>query len=141
MFPSEEGRVPIESENPDSFTRFLREYEGDDLYILASLFLLSKKVKILIEIVNDPEKGNSLVLKKKKESGFHINLPMGIIDTCGNFMYQQKTEDIVNFFKSIGHQSSLKVPKEFSGYNIKDMLNGAFCAIQDSLFNRIYLSI
>ncbi|KAI5166033.1 hypothetical protein NEIRO03_0696 [Nematocida sp. AWRm78] len=115
MFPSERGHLSIESESSDSFTRFLRECKTklDSLYVLASLFLLSEGVKIPIEIVNDPSKGNCLVLKKKREFGFYINLSMNIMDTNGNLVYQQKTEDIVNFFKDGEEGDSLKVPCDF----------------------------
>ncbi|EIJ87533.1 hypothetical protein NEPAR06_1900 [Nematocida parisii] len=131
MFPSEEGRLSIVSESYDSFTRFLQEYTDtqDVLYVLASLFLLSQNVKIPIEIVNDPDKGNSLVLKKKesKTPEFRVKLYMTILDKNGAPIYQQKTEDIVNFFKHVGYGSSLKVPKEFSRYyNIKDLSEGSF---------------
>ncbi|KAI5168136.1 hypothetical protein NEIRO03_2379 [Nematocida sp. AWRm78] len=123
MFPSEKGYLSIESENPDSFTRFLRGHKNtqDVLYILASLFLLSEGMKIPIEIVNDPKEGNRLVLVNKKEkkegeknSGdvFYINSPMVMLDEKGVPVYHQKTEDIVNFFKGIGY-GSIRVPTEF----------------------------
>ncbi|KAI5156985.1 hypothetical protein NEPAR06_2430, partial [Nematocida parisii] len=107
MFPSEDRYLSIESENPDSFTRFLRRHEdrSDSLYILASLFLLSEGINIPIRIVESKvNKNKILILKKKKvkrpkeeedrnisseydelekrkpsrREGFHINLHMNI---------------------------------------------------------------
>ncbi|KAI5146487.1 hypothetical protein NEPAR04_2623, partial [Nematocida parisii] len=106
MFPSEDRYLSIESESPDSFTRFLRRHEdkSDSLNLLASLFLLSEGINISIEIVEDKvNKNKILILKKKKverpeeedrnssseydelekrktsrREGFHINLHMNI---------------------------------------------------------------
>ncbi|EIJ89807.1 uncharacterized protein NEPG_00655 [Nematocida parisii ERTm1] len=69
MFPSEDRYLSIESESPDSFTRFLRRHEdrSDSLYILASLFLLSEGINIPIRIVESKvNKNKILILKKKK---------------------------------------------------------------------------
>ncbi|KAI5128554.1 hypothetical protein NEPAR04_1242 [Nematocida parisii] len=129
MFPSEKGRLSIESESYDSFTRFLRECKNklDGLYVLASLFLLSEGVKMPIEIVNGLDKKNSLVLKKNGEFGFRINLPMNIMSTSGNLVYQQKTEDIVNFFKNSEEGDSLKVPCNFLfHYSYYELSKGNF---------------
>ncbi|KAI5168739.1 hypothetical protein NEIRO03_2617, partial [Nematocida sp. AWRm78] len=146
MFPSEDRYLSIESNNPDSFTRFLREYMDtlDSLYVLASLFLLSEGINIPIEIVVDEEnnKNKILVLKKKEveelekeedsnsepeekginmKEGFHVNLSMNIKekeegDNTAEPVYQKKTEEIVNFFKSLVNTDSsyrLEVPEEF----------------------------
>ncbi|OAG33492.1 hypothetical protein NEIG_02485 [Nematocida sp. ERTm5] len=131
MFPSEEGRLSIESESYDSFTRFLRAHEDtkDVFYVLASLFLLSEKVKIPIKVVNYRNEGNMLVLKKEtsETSKLRVELFMTILDKNGAPVYQKKTEDIVNFFKNVGYGSSLKVPIEFLRYyNIKDLSKGSF---------------
>ncbi|KAI5167062.1 hypothetical protein NEIRO03_1779 [Nematocida sp. AWRm78] len=138
MFPSEEGQMSIESESYDSFTRFLREYKDtkDVFYVLASLFLLSEKVKIPIEVVNDPDKGNMLVLKKEtsEASKLRVEMFMTILDKNRAPVYQKKTEDIVNFFKNVVYESSLKIPEEFSSYyNAKDLSKGSF------LFNPRFL--
>ncbi|EIJ92509.1 uncharacterized protein NEPG_02625, partial [Nematocida parisii ERTm1] len=103
---SEDRYLSIESESPDSFTRFLRRHEdkSDSLNLLASLFLLSEGINIPIEIVESKvNKNKILILKKKKverpeeedrnssseydelekrkisrREGFHINLHMNI---------------------------------------------------------------
>ncbi|KAI5187159.1 hypothetical protein NEIRO03_2470 [Nematocida sp. AWRm78] len=147
MFPSEDRYLSIESEKSDSFTRFLKEYKdkSDSLYVFASLFLLSEGINIPIRIVVDEEndKNKILVLKKKEleelekeedsnsepkakkikmEEGFHVNLSMNMMgreeenNTIGP-VYQNKTEEIVNFFKSLATTNisyCLKVPEEFS---------------------------
>ncbi|KAI5168105.1 hypothetical protein NEIRO02_2398 [Nematocida sp. AWRm79] len=128
MFPSENRCFSIESVKIDSFTRFLREYnsKSDDLYILASLFLLSEGIAIPIEIIDDKENaGNKiLTLKKNKETqnGFYFKLSLTIEDkTDGKHVsskvYQKKTEEIIEFFKSLIVESSyyyLTIPEEFS---------------------------
>ncbi|EIJ92499.1 uncharacterized protein NEPG_02636, partial [Nematocida parisii ERTm1] len=104
---SEDRYLSIESESPDSFTRFLRRHENksDSLNLLASLFLLSEGINIPIRIVESKvNKNKILILKKKKvegpeeeedrnssseydelekrkpsrREGFHINLHMNI---------------------------------------------------------------
>ncbi|KAI5166032.1 hypothetical protein NEIRO02_0901, partial [Nematocida sp. AWRm79] len=134
MFPSEGMHMSIQSNNPDSFTQFLREYKdkSDSLYVLASLFLLSEGINIPIEIVEDRKKNkNKMLILKKKEleedtngepkakrkklkEGFHINLSMNI--KRKKPVYQKKTEEIVNFFKSLVNTDPsyrLDVPEEF----------------------------
>ncbi|OAG33437.1 hypothetical protein NEIG_02678, partial [Nematocida sp. ERTm5] len=160
MFPSEDRYLSIESEKSDSFTRFLKEYKDkpDSLNLLASLFLLSEGINIPIEIVVDEEnnKNKILVLKKKEteeleeekdsnsepeekrikmKEGFHVNLSMNIKskeeeDNTAEPVYQKKTEEIVNFFKSLVNTNPsycLKVPEEFSmPTTYKEFLTGNF---------------
>ncbi|KAI5129772.1 hypothetical protein NEPAR04_1575 [Nematocida parisii] len=127
MFPSENRRFSIESAKNDSFTRFLREHnsKSDDLYILASLFLLSEEIAIPIKIIDDKRNtGNKiLTLKSKKaENGFYFKLSLTIEDKIGeehesSKVYQKKTEEVIEFFKSLvneGPSYCLKVPEEFS---------------------------
>ncbi|KAI5187848.1 hypothetical protein NEIRO03_2616, partial [Nematocida sp. AWRm78] len=159
MFPSEDRYLSIESEKSDSFTRFLKEYKDkpDSLNLLASLFLLSEGINIPIRIVEDGEnKNKTLVLKKKEleeleknensnseseekrikmKEGFHINLIMNMMgreeeDNTTKSVYQKKTEEIVNFFKSLVNTDPsyhLEVPEEFSiPTTYKEFLTGNF---------------
>ncbi|KAI5187265.1 hypothetical protein NEIRO03_2492, partial [Nematocida sp. AWRm78] len=126
MFPSEDGYLSIESETSDSLAFFLRNYKASphSLYALASLFLLAEGVNIPIEIKEETvNSGNKILVLKKKgaENVFHVNLSMTIQETpkegkTANWVYQHKTEYIVDFFKRLATtvpSSRLEVPKEF----------------------------
>ncbi|OAG33093.1 hypothetical protein NEIG_02341 [Nematocida sp. ERTm5] len=139
MFYFENDRIFLKSSSYSSFFHLLQTYMDSQisLRILAALFLLSEGVNLPINVKNDPKIGKSLVLRKKKDNGFHINLYMSL--KCGSshpkdFIYQKRTEEIVDFFKATAPGSSLKVPKKYLlPTTHEDFLTGNF------LFNPRFL--
>ncbi|KAI5159060.1 hypothetical protein NEPAR05_2400 [Nematocida parisii] len=144
MFPSKNEYFSINSNNPNSFTRFLMEYKEklDDLYVLASLFLMAEGVNIPIEIIEDSKNtAHKILIIKKNESqikavssGVYVHLSMikkrrlrGERDK--KLVYQKKTESVINFFKRLisTDASRLDVPEEFSmPSTYEEFLTGGF---------------
>ncbi|KAI5143885.1 hypothetical protein NEPAR06_1366 [Nematocida parisii] len=124
MFPSENLAYSIESVEDDSFTRFLRKHKKkpDSLNLLASLFLLAEGINIPIKIErNEKNRGNKRIILQDSEAtgnGFYVNLSLIIKDGKEWYkksVYQKKTKEIVNFFKSlVDPENTLEVSKEFA---------------------------
>ncbi|OAG32929.1 hypothetical protein NEIG_02231 [Nematocida sp. ERTm5] len=153
MFPSENEYFSINSKNPNSFTEFLRNHNGkyNDLYILASLFLIAEGINIPIEIIEDTKNNNKILIIKKnkkeenkkkeeenkikeKNNGYYVYLSMiKKIRVRGEknkkLIYQKKTESVINFFKRLisTDRSYLEVPEEFSIPTMhEEFLTGGF---------------
>ncbi|EIJ87744.1 hypothetical protein NEPAR06_0607 [Nematocida parisii] len=137
MFPSEDGKLSIDSKGSDAFIKFMENYKdsSDSLYVLAALYLLSEKINIPIEIVGDEKSGMNLTLKKKNKNSLHISLSMTIYKNTNEGVYQKQTEKIINFFKSTADPSShITVPAKFSmPSTYQEFLTGDF------LFNPRFL--
>ncbi|KAH9385779.1 uncharacterized protein NEMAJ01_0675 [Nematocida major] len=104
MFPSEDGELSIETKQEDSFFNFLQErsVRGQDMYILASLLLLSEGVEVDLEYEKDTKKitlwknnEDTRFFKAKMQTRAKAPQPNG-----AEFVEQTKAACIIQFFKN-----------------------------------------